>query len=56
MMTFSDGLSSLMYSSNSMDIFFRLLLVAFGSGVARTNFGGVSSYGPPSGCPVLAHA
>ena len=38
-----------------MYTFLALTLVAFSLGEAPTTLGGVSSYHPPSGLPILAH-
>ena len=53
--TFSVGLSTVMYSSKYIVTFFGLTPTALSAGVAPTMRGGVSSYSPPSGCPILAH-
>ena len=53
--TFSVGLSTCMYSSKLMLILRVLMPVLWSSGEQLVILGGVSSYHPPSGCPILAH-
>ncbi len=53
--TFSEALSSFMTSSKDMTIFFALTLKALSAGEHFITCGGVSSYHPPSGCPMRAH-
>ena len=53
--TFSVGLSTCMYSLKYMFIFFALMFTPWSAGDVLTIAGGVSSYHPPSGCPILAH-
>ena len=55
MTTFSVGLSTCMNSSKYIVIFFCFTFTPLSSGVVLTITGGVSSYQPPSGCPIFAH-
>ena len=47
--------SSFINSSNVMVTFFDFTPVPLSAGSVCTTLGGVSSYQPPSGCPILAH-
>ena len=53
--TFSVGLSTCMYSSKYITTFFCFTFTPLSCGVVRVMVGGVSSYHPPSGCPMRAH-
>ena len=55
-MTFSCAFSIWIYSSKLMYIFLLLTLTDLSAGLAESMRGGVSSYHPPSGWPMRAHA
>ena len=52
---FSDAFSNLINSLNFIITLLLFTFIALSSGDAPITFGGVSSYQPPSGSPILAH-